>query len=127
MVQLIIGGISMPTVVGDNYRCYDEDSGKTLRMISGKLRTELGYKHKVIEYTLGKNQFLPFETRRDLMAMLKSKQEIEVMYMSPETNMLEGEAFVCTTVPKPSATYVSGGVIYWNLTTIKLEGVNPIA
>ena len=117
----------MPEVVENNYKCYPESSDKIVRMISGNLKTERGHSHVVLEYTLGKNQFLPNETQRTLMAILKSGKSIEVFFASPNSDTLELGMFKCITVPRPSAAHVSGGKIYWNLTTMKLEGVNSSA
>ena len=51
MTQLSINGIDLPETKNGKYKCYEQELGENIRMISGRLVTEVRSSVRVIEYS----------------------------------------------------------------------------
>ena len=51
MTQLSINGIDLPETKNGKYKCYEQELGESIRMISGRLVTEVRSSVHVIEYS----------------------------------------------------------------------------
>jgi hypothetical protein len=124
MRQLIINNIEYPETSNDKYKLYTRDVGENLRMISGRLVTEVSYRIVVIEYSY--DYFKP-ALMRQCMADLRIGNEITVTYLSQESNEMLTANFKCVKPPAPVFAFSKDGIAYWHTVNFMLEGVEGIA
>jgi len=123
MTQLIINGFALPKVSRDKYKCFPEEKGESMRMISGRLVTEVAYKFVVIEYN---NDFFGMSAMRSLLEILRSDDDLDVEYLTPESDVRRRGPFKSTKRPSPTFAFSRKGVPFWHGIAFRLEGVNGI-
>ncbi|MDR1062317.1 MAG: hypothetical protein LBL83_14160 [Clostridiales bacterium] len=124
MTQLIINGVEYPYASKDKYQCYRTYKAENLRMISGRLVTELSYAVVVIEYSY--DYFAP-ELMRRCLADLRPGNDLSVAYLPPDSDELTTGVFKCVKPPAP--TFAFGrhdGIARWHNIAFALEGVAGI-
>lgn len=123
MTQLIINGTEYPEATGDRYKCYPEDLGEDLRMISSRLVTEVRATITVIEYT-----FDSFEDSlmKTCLKDLRGRADLIVQYLSPEGSTMKTGVFRCTKKPAPAFAFSENGVPRWHNIQFKLEEVEGV-
>ncbi|MDR3277423.1 MAG: hypothetical protein LBT12_01510 [Oscillospiraceae bacterium] len=123
MTQLIINNTAYPETSKDKYKCYTRDVGENLRMISGRLVTEISYKIVVLEYSY--DYFKP-ELMRQCAADLRIGNEVTVAYLAPESDEMIAANFKCVKPPAPVYAFSKEGKPYWHTINFTLEGVEGI-
>lgn len=123
MTQLIVNGTVYPEVKHDRYKCYTKDLGEELRMISGRIVTELGARVMVIESA---PDFVPSPLKETMLADLRSRSELEVTYLPDNSDELQTGTFKCTKLKPPTYAYSKNGTAYWRGLSFTLEGVDGI-
>ena len=123
MTQLIINGTTYPEASNDKYRSYKVESTEQLRMASGRLVEEVGYKYWVIEYAY---DYFPEALMRTCMTDLNSGNELSVSFLEPENDELQIGLFKCTKKPTPLFKFSRSGAAYYHGISFRLEGVYAV-
>lgn len=120
MTQLIINGTSYPETSRDKYKCYREDLGESMRMISSRLITEVRASIVVVEYSY---DYFGDALMRQCLTDLRSREDLTVQYLSPDSDTLVTGVFRCTVKPAPTYAFSVGGAPRWHNISFKLEEV----
>ena len=123
MKQLIINGFELPKVSRDKYRYLTEDKKESIRMTSGRLVEEVSYTYAVIEYN---NDYFGMDAMRTCLEILRSNDDLDVEYLTPESDVRRRGLFKCTKQPTPKFAFARGNVPYWHGIDFRLEGVDGI-
>ena len=124
MTQLTINQTPYPETSSDRYHCYYEELSKDLRMISGRLVSEVRGRYRVITYQY---DALGDRLMRTLLQDLRSRQPLSVTYLAPEQDEMMTGRFRCTAFPKPTIAFSDGGRPRWHNISFTLEEVDPHA
>ena len=73
MTQLSINGIDLPETKNGKYKCYEQELGENIRMISGRLVTEVRSSVRVIEYSY---DYMGNDLMRRLLTALRSRSDL---------------------------------------------------
>ncbi len=126
MTQLIINGIVLPETSHDKYKCYAREESEDLRMINGRLVTEVGYSVETIEYSYDYlRAYLSESDVNALMAALRSGAELDVEYLAPDSGELRRGLFKCMKAPIPTFAFSKANKPYWHNYSFTLEEVEP--
>ena len=109
MTQLSINGIDLPETKNGKYKCYEQELGESIRMISGRLVTEVRSSVHVIEYSY---DYMGNDLMRRLLTALRSRSDI-----------MQSASFRCTKQPTPQFAFSRDGVGLWNNIAFTLEEV----
>lgn len=123
-MQLIINDTEYPEtneVEGGYFKCYREELGESLRMISGRRIHEVRGDATIIEYSF---PYFEDDMMKQAMADLRSNTELFVLYQDPDTLETNSGFFHCTTRPVPEFLMIHDNKVYWKNITFKLEEVN---
>lgn len=120
MVQLSINGIDLPESRSGNYKCYEQELGESIRMISGRLVTEVRSSVRVIEYTY---DYMGNELMRRLLTALRSRSDLSVQFLDPASDSLQSASFRCTKQPTPQFAFARNGTGLWHNISFTLEEV----
>jgi hypothetical protein len=123
MTQLIINGTEYPETSKDRYTAHKEESSVLLRMASGRLVEEVGYKYWIIEYSY---DYFTESLKQTCMADLDSGS-VSVSFLTPQSDELQTGTFKCTKKPTPAFKFSRSGEAYWHDISFRLEGVAAIA
>lgn len=118
MIQLIINGIEYPESSHDRYKCYKEDLGESMRMISSRLVTEVRATIVVLEYSY---DYFKDALMRQCLADLRGRSDLVVQYLDPETGSIKNGIFRCTKKPAPTFAFSVNGEARWHNINFKLE------
>jgi hypothetical protein len=120
MTQLIIGGNALPQTSDDKYKCYQVELGESIRMMSGRLVTEVRGRYWRIEYTYDK---LKDDLMRTLLPILRSGNSVDVQFLTPDSDTLQTSTFMCIDKPAPTFAFSADGKGRWHNFTFSLEQV----
>lgn len=120
MTQLIIGGVELPEAKNGKYKCYEKELGENIRMISGRMVTEVRSSVKVIEYAY---DFMGNDLMRALLAALRSRGDLTVQFLDPTSDALQESTFRCTKQPAPQFAFTKNGAGLWHNVAFTLEEV----
>ena len=115
MTQLSINGIDLPETKNGKYKCYEQELGENIRMISGRLVTEVRSSVRVIEYSY---DYMGNDLMRRLLTALRS-----VQFLDPLSDSMQSASFRCTKQPAPQFAFSRDGVGLWNNIAFTLEEV----
>jgi hypothetical protein len=122
--QLIINGTQYPFTSKDKYKAYRQSLSESFRMITGRLITEEQALIWVIEYSY---DYFNDALRVQALDALCTNQELNVQFLSPETNLLMDGVFKCIAWPQMSVAFKkrkSGeDKAFWHNISFKLEEV----
>lgn len=121
--MLVINGIELPVVSGDNYRCNYVAQEKTKEAIDGTLIREWRGRRCEIEYSI---DYMGNRQMRSLLAALRSGRVLEVEYLPDEGDLPESGEFICTKYPEPVAAFARGGVLLWHNVSFVLQSVKVV-
>lgn len=124
MTQLIVAGIEYPETSHDRYKCYVEDLGESIRMISSRLVTEVRAQIVVIEYSY---DYFGDDLMRVCLQSLRSNADLNVQYLAPDKEGMQTGIFRCTKFPSPTYAFSAGGIARWHNVSFKLEEVTGSA
>lgn len=123
MTQLIInGGIALPEVSRDQYKCYPATLSQQVEMISGRLVEEVRGHVQMIEYAY---DYMGNELMRQVLEVLRSGTSFPVAYLPDEGNQLVSGIFLCTSITQPTMAFSRRGVPYWHNFSFTLREVKP--
>lgn len=123
MTQLILnGGIALPEVSRDQYKCYPATLSQQVEMISGRLVEEVRGHVQMIEYAY---DFMGNDLMRQVLAVLRSGQSFPAAYLPDEGNQLVSSVFLCTSITQPSFAFSRRGIPYWHNFAFTLREVKP--
>lgn len=121
--MLVINGIELPAVSGDNYRCNYVAQEKTKEAIDGTLIREWRGRRCEIEYNI---DYLGNAKMRELLAALRSGRALTVEYLPDDGDLPESGEFICTKYPEPVAAFARGGVLLWHNVSFTLQSVKVV-
>lgn len=120
MTQMIINNITLPQTSFDKYLCYPVELGENIRMISGRLVSEIRGTYWRIEYTYDK---LKDDVMRTLLPVLRSNDTLQVWFLSPDSNEMANGNFKCVEKPAPTFAFAKNGAGLWHNFHFVLEQV----
>lgn len=120
MTQLSINGIDLPETQNGKYKCYEQELGESIRMISGRLVTEVRSSVRVIEYFY---DYMGNDLMRRLLTALRSRSDLSVQFLDPLSDSMQSASFRCTKQPTPQFAFSRDGVGLWNNIAFTLEEV----
>lgn len=121
--MLVINGIALPKVAGDNYRCNYIAQEKTKEAIDGTLIREWRGTRCEIEYCI---DYMGNEKMRELLTALRSGRVLTVEYLPDDSDIPETGEFICTKYPEPTAAFARGGVLLWHNISFTLQSVKVV-
>lgn len=124
MVQLIVSGIELPEVSRGNYSCYPTVLGENVTMISGRMVTEVRGMVQMIHYAY---DYMGNDLCRRLLAVLRSGQPFEVVYLPDEGEEMKTGRFLVESLSNPVFAFSRRGVPYWHNVSFTLREVSPHA
>ena len=107
MTQLSINGIDLPETKNGKYKCYEQELGENIRMISGRLVTEVRSSVRVIEYSY---DYMGNDLMRRLLTALRSRSDLSVQFLDPLSDSMQSASFRCTKQPTPQFAFSRDGV-----------------
>lgn len=102
MTQLSINGIDLPETKNGKYKCYEQELGESIRMISGRLVTEVRSSVHVIEYSY---DYMGNDLMRRLLTALRSRSDLSVQFLDPLSDSMQSALFRCTKQPTPQFAF----------------------
>lgn len=120
MEQLIIDGIELPEAKNDKYKCYEKELGESIRMISGRMVTEVRANVRVIEYAY---DYMGNDLMRRVLAALRARKDLAVRFLDPSGDTLQQSSFRCTKQPAPQFAFAKNGTGLWHNISFTLEEV----
>ena len=123
MTQLIINGTTYPEAPPDKYKCYLKDVGEQIRMINGRLVTELSAQKVIIEY---EEDYFPNALLQTCLSDLNGATDLTVQYLDPQTDTMLTDAFKCTKKPVPVFNFALNGAPTWHKIAFTLESVEGV-
>ena len=91
MTQLSINGIDLPETKNGKYKCYEQELGESIRMISGRLVTEVRSSVHVIEYSY---DYMGNDLMRRLLTALRSRSDLSVQFLDPLSDSMQSALFL---------------------------------
>lgn len=122
MVQLVIDGITLPETSRDKYRCWPQELGTEVEMISGRIVSELRGKVQMIHYEY---DYFPAALWRQLAAVLRSGRTFPVTYLPDDGDELILSSFRKISLAEPSFAFSRDGEALWHGINFTLREANP--
>lgn len=123
MTQLIINNtIYLPQTSWDRYRCYPQNLGQSVEMISGRQVFEMRGQVQMIEYSY---DYMGNELMRQILAVLRSGQSFPVAYLPDEGDEMIASTFLTQSITQPTFAFSRGGVPLWHDFGFTLREVSP--
>lgn len=122
MQQLIISGIYLPETTHDKYRCYPEELGTQIDMISGRRVYELrGHVQKIV-YAY---DYLTESVWRQLAGVLRAGNSFSVTYLPDDESEMQVGTFLCESLTQPAFAFSRYGEAFWHNIEFTLREVAP--
>lgn len=122
MTQLIINGIELPYTRRDRYMCYSEEVGEEEEMLAGNLVREVVGERWVIQYAY--DYFKEEGLLRRLLQALRSGRELDVTFLTDESDVLQTGKFICSERPMPQFAWARNGASRWHNVNFTLKAVD---
>ena len=122
MIQLILGGITLPETSKDRYSCYPSELSQTVEMISGRLVKEIRGKVQMIEWSY---DYMGNDMLRNVLAVLRSGEPVECQYLPDDGADLRSGKFWVQKFTRPTFAFSKGGTPYWHNVSFVLREVKP--
>ena len=123
MTQLIIGGVELPEVGNDRYRCYKEERGKQVEMIVPRTVIEIRGQVVMIEYSA---DYIEDAVLKEALRVLRSGRSFEVQYLPDDSDDTSVATFICKRLTPPSYLGSENGVPVWHNLSFALQSEYPI-
>ena len=125
MTQLIINNsLYLPQTSWNKYRCYPEQLGTQVDMISGRRVLEVRGWVQIIEYEY---DYMGNDLMRQLNTVLRSGKSFPVTYLPDESDEMAVGMFLTDEFPTPKFAFSRNGVGLWHNVSFKLREVSPHA
>lgn len=125
MEQLVIEGIHLPEVRGDQYACYPDTLSVSVDMISGRRVIEKRGTVYYIEYSV---DYLPDSMMKPLLAALRKKTDIGCFFLADNAEAdeeLRYSTFVLESISNPVFAFSRYGKPMWHNVSFRLREVKP--
>ena len=122
MIQLIIGGVTLPETSNDKYSAYPSEIGTQIDMISGRRVTESRGHVEIITYSY---DYMGNDLMRQVLAVLRSGRAFTAQYLPDDSDRLKSSEFVVESMENPSFAFSRSGKPYWHNISFTLREVSP--
>lgn len=122
MIQLIVGGVYLPETSHDRYRCYPEQLGEQIDMISGRRVVEVRGNVQKIEWSY---DYLTDPVWKQLAAVLRSGRSFSVTYLADDGDEMQTGTFLCESMENPVFAFSRYGEPFWHNISFVLREVKP--
>ena len=122
MIQLIIGGVTLPETSNDKYSAYPHEIGTQIDMISGRRVTESRGHVEVITYSY---DYMGNNLMRQVLAVLRSGAAFTAQYLPDDSDKLKSSEFVVETMENPTFAFSRSGKPFWHNISFTLREVSP--
>lgn len=122
MIQLIIGGVTLPETSNDKYSAYPREIGTQIDMISGRRVTESRGHVEVITYSY---DYMGNDLMRQVLAVLRSGSAFTAQYLPDDSDKLKSSEFVVETMENPTFAFSRSGKPFWHNISFTLREVSP--
>lgn len=121
--MLVINGIELPAVSGDNYSAWLVPLEESKEAIDGTIVREWRGLRREISY---KADYLGNDLTRRLLAALRSGRTLTVQYLPDDDDLPETGEFLCKEVSTPRAAFARHGVLLWHDISFTLQSVKVV-
>lgn len=122
MIQLIIGGVTLPETSNDKYSAYPREIGTQIDMISGRRVTESRGHVEIITYSY---DYMGNDLMRQVLAVLRSGVAFTAQYLPDDSDKLKSSEFVVETMENPTFAFSRSGKPFWHNISFTLREVSP--
>lgn len=122
MIQLIIGGVTLPETSNDKYSAYPREIGTQIDMISGRRVTESRGHVEIITYSY---DYMGNDLMRQVLAVLRSGSAFTAQYLPDDSDKLKSSEFVVETMENPTFAFSRSGKPFWHNISFTLREVSP--
>lgn len=122
MIQLIIGGVTLPETSNDKYSAYPREIGTQIDMISGRRVTESRGHVEIITYSY---DYMGNDLMRQVLTVLRSGSAFTAQYLPDDSDKLKSSEFVVETMGNPTFAFSRSGKPFWHNISFTLREVSP--
>ena len=122
MIQLIIGGVTLPETSNDKYSAYPREIGTQIDMISGRRVTESRGHVEIITYSY---DYMGNDLMRQVLTVLRSGTAFTAQYLPDDSDKLKSSEFVVETMESPTFAFSRSGKSFWHNISFTLREVSP--
>lgn len=122
MIQLIIGGVTLPETSNDKYSAYPREIGTQIDMISGRRVTESRGHVEIITYSY---DYMGNDLMRQVLTVLRSGTAFTAQYLPDDSDKLKSSEFVVETMENPTFAFSRSGKPFWHNISFTLREVSP--
>ena len=120
---LVIGGWPLPSVDGDNYRCWEDDGVVKVEMISRRVVQEVrGGKVWWVSYSC---DYLPDAELRPVLAVLRSGAPFIATVLPDNSDETVTSTFLADSLTEPKVLAFDGGKPVWHGLAFTLREERP--
>ena len=122
MIQLIIGGVTLPETSNDKYSAYPLEIGTQIDMISGRRVTESRGHVEIITYSY---DYMGNDLMRQVLTVLRSGTAFTAQYLPDDSDKLKSSEFVVESMENPTFAFSRSGKPFWHNISFTLREVSP--
>ena len=122
MIQLIIGGVTLPETSNDKYSAYSREIGTQIDMISGRRVTESRGHVEIITYSY---DYMGNDLMRQVLTVLRSGTAFTAQYLPDDSDKLKSSEFVVESMENPTFAFSRSGKPFWHNISFTLREVSP--
>lgn len=122
MIQLIIGGVTLPETSNDKYSAYPREIGTQIDMISGRRVTESRGHVEIITYSY---DYMGNDLMRQVLTVLRSGTAFTAQYLPDDSDKLKNSEFVVESMENPTFAFSRSGKPFWHNISFTLREVSP--
>ena len=122
MIQLIIGGVTLPETSNDKYSAYPREIGTQIDMISGRRVTESRGHVEIITYSY---DYMGNDLMRQVLTVLRSGTAFTAQYLPDDSDKLKSSEFVVESMENPTFAVSRSGKPFWHNISFTLREVSP--
>lgn len=122
MIQLIIGGVTLPETSNDKYSAYPREIGTQIDMISGRRVTESRGHVEIITYSY---DYMGNGLMRQVLTVLRSGTAFTAQYLPDDSDKLKSSEFVVESMENPTFAFSRSGKPFWHNISFTLREVSP--
>ena len=121
MIQLIIGGVTLPETSNDKYSAYPREIGTQIDMISGRRVTESRGHVEIITYSY---DYMGNDLMRQVLTVLRSGTAFTAQYLPDDSDKLKSSEFVVESMENPTFAFSRSGKPFWHNISFTLREVS---
>ena len=122
MIQLIIGGVTLPETSNDKDSAYPREIGTQIDMISGRRVTESRGHVEIITYSY---DYMGNDLMRQVLTVLRSGTAFTAQYLPDDSDKLKSSEFVVESMENPTFAFSRSGKPFWHNISFTLREVSP--